>query len=360
MVPIHVKFRRCLKDIFDVSFRFFSTPAKEITVAKSEIHHILIIRINYRIGNMLFTTPLIDQLEEEFPKAKIDIVIGAPFTKVLFKNFKNIENIFDFDRKLLRNPFKVFAYIKRFRSKKYDMVFNLNGGSTSDRVATLITKATYKLSFCNNKIYTPTNICVKRSDFHIEHEALKPLELLKALNIKPNYSKTLTIQLSFNELLEGKKELSRLVSNFENRKIFGIFRDARYEKKFDDIFWKALVKELQKKDLSIIIVDILAPYMKAPLTDDIVGYSKKDLRELASFIANLDAFICGDTGPMHLASASGTSTIALFKATTPNLYGTLSSNDLSLVIENKSINTIVVEILHSLNISIVRNNQKIV
>jgi len=349
MVPFHIKIRRYLKHIFDISFRFFSTSAKEITVDKSEIHHILIIRINYRIGNMLFTTPLIDQLEEEFPHAKIDIVVGAPFTKVLFSNFNHIQNIFDFDRKLLKNPLKAFAYIKKFRSKKYDMVFNLNGGSTSDRIATLLSKATYKLSFCNNKIYTPTNICVNRSDFHIEHEALKPLELLKALDIKPNYSKKLTIELSSNELLNGKKELSELVDNLDNRKVFGIFRDARYEKKLDDLFWNSLVIELKKKDTSITIIDILPQNMISVLKDDMIGYSKKNLRELASFIGNLDAFICGDTGPMHLASSSGVSTIALFKVTTPSLYGTLNSSDLSLITADKSINEIVMEILTHCN-----------
>jgi ADP-heptose:LPS heptosyltransferase len=73
--------------------------------------------------------------------------------------------------------------------------------------------------------------------------------------------------------------------------------------------------------------------------------SEKNLRTLAAKISNLDAFICGDTGPMHLASASGTATIALFKATSPTLYGTLGKKDLSLVMQGKSIEEIAHEIM---------------
>ena len=349
MIPIHVKARRVVKNTLDIALRFFSTSKKETSIDRSNIQTILIIRINYRIGNMLFTTPLIDQLQEEFPEAKIDMVIGAPFTRVLFKNFTNIENIFDFDRKLLRSPFKTFSYIKRFRSKKYDVVFNLNAGSTSDRMATLISRSRYKLAFCNSDIYTPTNICIERKDLHIEHEALKPLELLKAFNLRPDYEKKLNIKLSDQELEDGRKELLNLVGELENRRFFGIFRDARYEKKLDDGFWKALISRVKERDASICIVDVLAPNGSDTLEEGMLSYSKKDLREVASFVAALDAFICGDTGPMHLASASGTSTIALFKVTAPSLYGTLKSNDLSLVLQDKSMDQVVDEILNHLD-----------
>ena len=48
---------------------------------------------------------------------------------------------------------------------------------------------------------------------------------------------------------------------------------------------------------------------------------------------------------MHLASASGTATIALFKTTSPILYGTLGEKDLSIVMKEKSIEEIAQEIL---------------
>ena len=76
--------------------------------------------------------------------------------------------------------------------------------------------------------------------------------------------------------------------------------------------------------------------------------SEKNLRVLAAKIGNLKAFICGDTGPMHLASATLTPTVALFKTTSPALYGTLGGNDLSLVMKEKSVKDIAKEIIEHL------------
>ena len=126
-VPFHVKFRRELKVIVGESLRHFSPKLSSDIINPHEIKHILIIRINYRIGNMLFTTPLIQQLQEAFPYSKIDVLIGAPFTKNLFTGFENVENIYDFPRALLKHPVELFQYVKQLRSKKYDVVLNLNG-----------------------------------------------------------------------------------------------------------------------------------------------------------------------------------------------------------------------------------------
>lgn len=98
------------------------------------------------------------------------------------------------------------------------------------------------------------------------------------------------------------------------------------------------------------IVDILDPNNTTALKADLQTLSEKNLRTLAAKIANLEAFICGDTGPMHLASASKTPTIALFKTTSPEYYGTLGKKDLSLVLKNKNIDDVAKEILTHLGI----------
>ena len=48
---------------------------------------------------------------------------------------------------------------------------------------------------------------------------------------------------------------------------------------------------------------------------------KTSLRELASVLAACDVLVSGDSGPMHLAVAVGTPTIALFGATNPARHG---------------------------------------
>jgi len=347
-IPLHVRLRRQLKLIVGRYLRFFSPkPSCEVIDSKS-VKNIIVIRINYRIGNMLFTTPLIQQLQASFPDAKIDVLIGASFTKTLFSGFQNVENIYDFPRALLKHPIELFSYVKQLRGKKYDVVFNLNGDSSSDRLATLLAKADYKIAFCNDTTFTPVNRCVKREDVAIRHEALKPLELMKIFDIAPDYHLKLSIALSEKELQWGREELLQLVDK-KDKRAFAIFRNARFDKIIDDAYWKELVQAIKKIDKNILFVDILSPDVPLKLSDEVVEYSQKDLRKLASFMANLDAFICGDTGPMHLASASGVATFALFKTTTPTLYGTLKESDKSLEMGEKSAQEVAIEILEHLN-----------
>jgi len=348
-IPLHVQFRRKLKVVVGESLRFFSPKPSLHPIVSKDIKSILIIRINYRIGNMLFTTPLIQQVQRDFPSVKIDVLIGAPFTKSLFNGFKNIENIYDFPRSLLKHPIKLFQYVKQLRSEKYDVVLNLNGNSSSDRLATLLAKSTYKVAFCNDTTFTPVNRCVQREDLEINHEALKPLELMKIFNLSPDYEFKLSIALSEKELQWGKAELLKLI-NRESGKVFAIFRNARFDKLIDDEYWQNLIESLKKRDEEITIIDILSPDVPVKLSNEVLEYSQKDLRKLAAFMANLDAFICGDTGPMHLASASGVPTVALFKTTAPTLYGTLKERDISLEIKNKSAQNVAVEILNHLKL----------
>ncbi len=167
---------------------------------------------------------------------------------------------------------------------------------------------------------------------------------MKICNIQPDYTLKLSIALSEDELKWGRAELANLIDN-QKKKVVGIFRNARYDKKLPDTFWMELTEELQKQsDEELLFVDILSPDVPTRLREDMYEYAQKDLRKLAAFMASLDAFICGDTGPMHLASASGVPTIALFKTTAPTLYGTLKESDLSLVMQEKSPDKIAEEI----------------
>ena len=57
---------------------------------------------------------------------------------------------------------------------------------------------------------------------------------------------------------------------------------------------------------------------------------KTSLRELASVLAACDLLVSGDSGPMHLAVAVGTPTIAIFGATSPSRHGPYGARNIIL------------------------------
>jgi heptosyltransferase III len=331
-VPLHSRLRKVMQRIFyqGVDF-FFHIKASREPIDPTQIRSILVVRINYRIGNTLFLTPLIQALEKEMPAAKIDILIGAAFTKPLLSGFENVRTVYDFPRKLLKNPFFLIRYIRQLRSCRYDLVLNPNSGSGSDRLATFLARGRYKLGACKEEGWMPVNRCVDEDDTLV-HEALKPLSLLQIFNMDIPRNMHLSISLHPAEREAAKKVLEGLLQErhlASKSFVVALFRDARFSKKIEKKWWSALIKEMQNIDANVLFIDILSPDVAEPLNKDVLFFRERNLRKLGAFLSNLDAFICGDTGPMHLASASGAATIALFKETSPSLYGTLGVKDVS-------------------------------
>jgi len=337
-LPLHSQIRKKIKNGLNALLAtFFPTKAKHDLIPINEIKRILVIRINYRIGNILFTTPLLRALEQRFPTAKMDILVGAAYTIPLLKGFSTVEHVFDFPRKLLKNPLKAFRYIQQLRANHYDLVINLNSGSASDRGAAFLALGTYKLGFDAQGNWTPSTHLTSVPLGNV-HEALKPLYLMQAFGDKPtDYPQKMDIALSHDEQLKGLNELKKHLADQgyswqEGVDVIGLFRDARFEKKIDDSWWREWYTQMKQLNPHAIFIDILSPDIKEKLENELYTLHESNLRSLGAMLSQMTLFVCGDTGPMHLASASLVPTIALFKATTPTLYGTLGEQDLSLTI----------------------------
>ena len=341
---LHSQIRKNMsKGMHKVLSTLFPTQENPEPIKQDEIKKILVVRINYRIGNILFTTPLLNALEKQFPNAQIDMMVGAPFTRSLVESMPQINKVYAFPRKLLKQPLEVLALKKELQNNGYDLLVTPNLKSTSDTLFTFLVSATYKVGFYAKDVFSPLTHAIE-STSEVKHEALKPLVLMSAFSDAPlkSYTPYLDIRLSKEEKVAARRDIAP--------QSIGIFRDARGDKKLDDAWWLSLLDALHTLAPTLHIVDILDPNNTTPLKEELQTLSEKNLRTLAAKIANLDAFICGDTGPMHLASASKTPTIALFKTTSPEYYGTLGEKDLSLVLKDKPMDVVAKEILTHLGI----------
>ncbi len=337
----HVTFRKKMSNFINSTLvRLFPRDPNPEQIETDAVKRILVVRINYRIGNILFITPLLNALEKRFPEAWIDVMIGAPFISSLIEGMPQVNKVYSFPRALLKKPLEVLALKKKLQQNRYDLLITPSLMSTSDSLIALSVPAKYKVGFYSPDVFSPLTHTLPFPE-NISHEALKPLALLDLFaDNSENIRDILDIRLS--------KEEKEAVKNEIPEHAIGIFRDARNEKKIDDAWWRELLDALHKEDPSLIFIDVLDPNNRTALREDLQTLSEKDLRVLAAKISNLDAFICADTGPMHLASASGTATIALFKTTSPTLYGTLGEKDLSLVMQGKSVEEIAAEIMQHL------------
>jgi len=299
------------------------------TLDPGQINRVLVVRINYRIGNILFTTPILNALEKQLPHTGIDMVVGAPFTASLIEGMPQINRVYSFPRSLLRQPIRLFKLIRQLNTHQYDLILVPSFFSSSDRFFSFVVKSRFKVGFNAPDVFVPFTHSLPLG-CHENHEALRPLSLMRLLGAGEgaDFSRRLDVRLN-----EVEKQAVKGV--FKPGTI-GIFRDAKNEKKIDDNWWRDLLRQLKNFQEDLKFVDILDPNNATPLNGQVDSLSEKNLRVLAAKISHLDAFICGDTGPMHLASSVQTPTIALFKTTSPSYYGTLGQKDLSLDIKEKT------------------------
>ena len=100
---------------------------------------------------------------------------------------------------------------------------------------------------------------------------------------------------------------------------------------------KIFIERLQTEFPHLNIIEVLPVQNVSKLSFKAPTFYSKDVREIASLIANTDVFIGADSGIMHLASSSQTPTVGLFSVTDQSLYEPY--NDSSVAINTNVIDT---------------------
>lgn len=345
-VPLHTRLRRRFnRGVNRLFSRFVATKASGETIEPGEVRRILLVRPNYRIGNMLFLTPLLNALGEQLPDAKVDLLVGMRSAGAILEPLPNVGRVYDLPRKLLRQPMHLRDFIRAIRGNAYDVVLNLMPSSTSSQIVTLLAKGHYKASFYDENSWCPLTHTV-RYEYRYPHMALRPLEMVRVFGADDTRAaKVLDIKLRAEERAAGQAQLEALLQRHDTRRegrtVIGLFRNARFDKRIPDAWWQQWYEALKQAEPSAVVIDILSPDIPEKLNGGVFPYAEKSLRGLGAFMAALDGFVCGDTGPMHLAAASGATTLALFNKTETAVYGTLGEGNLTIDMEGLDAETIV-------------------
>ena len=288
-----------------------SNPAKE------EFKRILISRPNQRLGNLLLITPLIQELEVTFPHAKIDLFVKGTLAPILFENYNSIERTLQLPKKPFSNILDYLLVWIKLRNKKYDLIINVDSGSSSGRLSTSFATSYLKL-FNDNDSDSRT----KNSDIHFGR---LPVHLLRSylsglgLSINKQPVKPLDLRLTPNEIAQGKDLLNGLTQNGKSTILIFTYATGRkcYSKEWWEEFYLALKKEFQE-DYNI--VEVLPMENISQISFQAPSFYSKDVREIGAFITNVSIFIGADGGIMHLSAAVDTPTVGLFSVTRKEMY----------------------------------------
>lgn len=289
--------------------------------------YVLISRPNHRLGNLLLITPLIEEITSTFPKAKIDLFVKGGLPNLLFEEHPNINRII----KLPRKPFKELRdYLKIWlliRKNDYDLVINIDRGSSSGTLCTSLANSRYKI-FGEHIKDIPPHLEVQRHIAKNPVYAFRNFVALSGLSTS-NPVPSLTLRLTEDELSSGKKIVEDLVLNPEKKTVC-LFTYATGEKCYTKDWWEIFYKILEENLTDYNFIEVLPVENISNLSFRIPHFYTKDVRELASVIANTCLFIGADSGVMHLASSVRTPTIGLFSVSNEKKYAPYAVNNIAL------------------------------
>jgi ADP-heptose:LPS heptosyltransferase len=296
----------------------------------SEVKRILITRPNHRLGNQLLITPLVKEVHNQFPEAKIDLFLKGNLGGLIFENYDYVDKIMSLPKKHFNELGRYLLVWIKLKQKKYDLVINAEASSSSGRLSTKVCRA-------KNKFFgfeRHHNLITCQDGIHISKYPIYSLRYFLRQSLTAEVLPSLEIKLSNEEVCSGTKLLKHYADL--DKPTICLYTFATDRKCFEKVWWNNFYESLSNAFPNYNIIEILPVENISALNYKIPSFYSKNIREIASFISQTSLFITGDCGMMHLAAATQTPTVGLFNVTNKDMYGPYNKDCLNIDVNLKN------------------------
>lgn len=295
---------------------------------------ILCLRIE-RIGDLLMTLPALAELRALAPDATIDLVVGS-WNRDIAAAIPGIDRIETVDAAWLSrdgrgvSPFGLLAVAATWRARRYDLAINFEPDIRTN-LAIAAAGARRSAGFASGGGGALLDVAL---DYDAStHTTVNALSLVRAaLGSRSDGSPEAALAIP-----EARRvEAARMLAPLGNGPKIGIHASGgRAVKQWPETRFRDIAEHLVR-DRSARIVLTGTPADRAQVDvvrgalppDCVLDLSNgTDLLATAAVIQQLDLFVTGDTGPMHLARAVGTPVVAVFGPSDPRRYAPTGIRD---------------------------------
>jgi heptosyltransferase-3 len=303
-----------------------------------EIRSVLIGRINGRLGNTLFLTPMIERLHALVPEARIDLALSYPHAPALLAGLPGVRQVILFPHKGRRVIPQYLRALRRLRATHYDLAIDPTPFSTSGRLILSLAHARFRLGFSLPSQWAALTHAIPLPAATM-HQGRQPAYLI-ATALGAAWDPTalrLWLPLRPDEVAAGRAAITTAIRAVSpdmaaDRPVIGYFGHATGLKTLAPSWWARFWQALRALHPEVMALEFLPAPTSAPTVPGFATLHLGSQRQLTAAIANLRMFVSADAGPMHLASTTDTPTMGLFQATDPALYGPLKGADRSIAV----------------------------
>ncbi len=308
------------------------------TDPKTPVSSILLVRLS-AVGDVLFGLPVLEALARAFPQARIDW-LAEEKTRGILEGHPALDRVLVFPRKTLsreiRRPWswpsalgRLFRHISLLRSRRYDLVLDLQGNMKS-ALQVLLARGKRKIGFQRGGSKEGAWLWVKeRVDPGPEgtHRIEKDLRLAAHLGIPADFIRP-ALPIAPEDRREGRRFWETLRGRGPKIAVHpGSSAYNAYKRWPAERYGEVLASLVEEMGARVVLVegrgeeDLVARVRQSAGLPLAVFPQEKSLLQVAALLGEAHLFLGGDSAPMHLAHLQGIPCVALFGPKSPSVYG---------------------------------------
>lgn len=290
-----------------------------------------------RIGDLLMTGPALAELRALLPGASIDLVVGG-WNRDIAAAMPGVDRVETLDAEWLSrgdepaglSPLGLALQAARWRPRHYDLAINFEPDIRTN-IALAAAGARRTVGFASGGGGALLDVALDYdATAHTADNARRLVHV--AVGRAPGGPVTWALRLPE----ANRAEAARLLAPIQSTLKLGMHvSGGRAIKQWPETRFREVAERLvRERSASIVLtgtsgeraqVDIVRTALPPDRVVDLSG--DVDLLTAAAVIAELDLFVTGDTGPMHLAGAVGTPIVAVFGPSDPRRYAPRGPRD---------------------------------
>ncbi len=270
-----------------------------------------------RLGDVLLNLPTVHALRRTFPGVRVTAVV-RPTIRDLLVGHPDIDDVITYDDKGKPefNWRRTDRLARKLRVDRFDVAIVANP-KRELHVAVFLAGIPIRVGYHRKWPFLLTHTVEDRHATTPLHQAQLNLGLLEAIGLRMD-TPSLRIPVSTEELVAAHALLARH-GLAETARIIGLHPwSSNPAKQWPAEQFRAVAEGLVARNYRVVLIGgeeerpqadrFLAP-LRVPVCD-LTG--RLNLRQLAAVLVCCRALVTNDSGPMHLAAAVGTPTVALF------------------------------------------------
>lgn len=275
--------------------------------------NILLIRLS-SFGDIVLTSPAIRAVRHHFPQARISMLVAEQYADLLTEN-PHLDDVIPFDRTAKnKDTSEMVRIIRLLRERNFDLAIDFQRKFRTSLLAYL------SGAKCRVGYHQPNGLMctIRVSDRINKHAIDRCFDLLRAIGINAT-DRRLELFLAECDRDNARKILAAKGVHSHPLRV-GLFPGAGWKLRewMPDRFAAIVDLVVKHFDAQVLIFGgpnegDLVNHVANLMTEEAISFAVNfRIRQFAALVEGCDLFITNDTGPMHVAAAMHTPTIALF------------------------------------------------